>query len=177
MIGERVSGGRTGDTRADRGAQPNESCWTPRALLLGPALVQLVVAYLFSRDLRAGGNAPAVLVPLILLALGGAGGIVAGVFGRSRRLFHLGILCALVGFALPVALNAAATPINRSTALLPVLGDFDAEALGTLLFMRMVVELPFWGLYGILGIVGHLGSRRAENGTAVSNSLSGPPRR
>lgn len=157
-MGDRVSGGGTGEARSDGGAQPSESCWTPRILLLGPALMQIVVAYVLSQDLRGGVNAPAVLVPLILLALGGAGGIVAGIFGRSRQVWHLGILCALLGFVLPVAIHAAATPVDKSTSAIPGLGDFDAEGLGTLMFYRMLVELPFWGIYAVIVIVGYLRS-------------------
>ncbi len=176
MIGDRVSGGGAGETRSDAGAQPGESCWTLRVLLLGPALMQLVVAYVLAQDLRGGGNAPAVLMPLILLALGGAGGIVAGVFGRYRKMLHLGILCALLGLALPVAINAAATPVDQSTSVIPGLGDFGAEGLGTLMLSRILVELPFWGL-AVIAMFGYLRSGRAENGMAAPPKSSGPPHR
>lgn len=126
-------------------------------LLLGPALTQLAVAYLLSQDLRSGVNGAAVPVPVILLALGGAGGIVAGALGRSWTVFRVGILCALLGFALPAAIHPA-TPVDQHTSRIPGLGDFDAEGLGTLMFYRMLAELPFWGLYAVIAVVGYVGS-------------------
>lgn len=176
MVGGSVSD-ETGQARADGGVQPGGSPWTPRVLLLGPALMQLVVAYVLSRELRGGANPPAVLVPLILLALGGAGGIVVGVFGRSRRVLQIGILCAALGFVLPIAINAAAAPVDKHTSTILALGDFDAEGLGTLMLFRMLVELPFWGLYAVIGMFGHLQSRRAGNGTAAERESSSPPHR
>ncbi len=114
-------------------------------------------------------------MPLILLALGGAGGIVAGVFGRSRRVLHVGILCAVLGFVLPIAINAAAAPVDKDTSTIPGLGDFDAEGLGLLTLIRGLVELPFWTLYALIAIVGYLGSRRLEKGI-VARHMSSDPR-
>jgi len=175
VIGDRVSGGGTGEVPSDGGAQPGGSCWTPRLLLLGPALMQLVVAYVLSQELRSRASEAGVLVPVILLALGGAGGIVAGIFGRSRRVLHLGVLCAVLGFVLPIAINAAAAPVDKDTSTIPGLGDFDAEGLGLLTLVRVLVELPFWMLYALIVIVGYLGSRRLEKGT-VARQVSSDPR-
>jgi hypothetical protein len=172
VLGDSVSD-ETDEARADGGAQPGGSRWTPRVLLLVPALMQLAVAYLLSQDLRGGVNGAPVLVPVILLALGGAGGIVAGAFGRSQTAFHFGILCALLGFALPAAIHAAATPVDQHTSTIHGLGDFDAEGLGALMFYRMLVELPFWGLYAVIAVVGYVGSRRIENVTVPLHRSSG----
>ncbi len=144
-------------------------------LLLGPALMQIVVAYLLSQELRDRASEARVLVPVILLALGGAGGLVAGIFSRSRRLFRLGLLCSLLGFAFQATINAASTPVDKGTSTIPGLGDFDAEGLGLLTLMRMLVELPFWMLYALIAIIGYLGSRRLEKGT-VARQMSSHPR-
>ena len=176
MIGDSVNG-EPGAVHPEAAARPGGNRWTPRVLLLGPAMIQLVVAYVLYQDLRGGARVTPVLVSVMLLALGGAGGIVAGVFGRSRRLLQLGILSALLGFVLPAAIQAAAAPVDNSTSVVPFLGEFDAEGLGILLSPRMLVELPFWGLYAVVVIAGHLGSRRTENGTAASRISSGPGHR
>lgn len=156
-----LAGGRAGAAPPGGGPRTGEGRWTPRVLLIGPALMQLVVAYVLSQDLQQHLRAAPLLAPLILLALGGAGGIAAGVFGWSRRLFHLGILCALLGFAVPAAIHAFSAPVDQNTSAVPGLGDYDAEGLGTLMFYRMLVELPFWGLYGVIATIGYVGSRQA----------------
>lgn len=149
--------------------------WTPRVLLLGPAMVQLVAAYIMYHDLRTGARVTPVLASVMLLALGGAGGIAAGVFGRSPRWLRFGTLSAWCGIALPAALLAAAAPIDRHASVVPLLGEFDAEGLGVLMLAR-IVELPFWGLYGMVAIARYV-ERRRENGTTSSPTPSAPGHR
>lgn len=168
--------GETGDAHAEAVARPGRTVWTPRVLLLGPAMVQAIVAYVIYQDLRGGARLTPVLVSVMLLALGGAGGIAAGVFGRSRRLLQFGILSALFGIALPAAILAAAAPIDNTTSTVPFLGEFNAEGLGVLVLLR-ILELPFWGLHAVIVIAGYLGPRRIENGTAASHTSSGPGHR
>lgn len=162
------------DARPPAGAHPGASLWTPRVLLLGPALVQLVAAYLLSHELLGGVNAAPVLVPLILLALGGAGGLVAGILSRSGRAFSLGILCSLLGFGLQAVVQGTSTPVDKDTSVVPGLGTFDAEGLGTLTLIRVLLELPFWILYGLIAMVAYLGSRRTERRAVPSHLSSGP---
>ena len=176
MSGDRVTGDSI-ESRPPAGVHPRGSLWTPRVLLLVPALMQLVVAYLLSQQLLDRVNAAAVLVPVILLALGGAGGLVVGILRNSGRAFHLGVLCSLLGFAVPAVIQGASTPIDKDTSVVPGLGTFDAEGLGTLMLIRVLLELPFWALYGLFAIVVYLGSRRTDKRTMAPYISPGPPPR
>lgn len=174
MMDDRVTGEPI-ETRSSARVQPRGGFLTPRALLLGPAVMQVVVAYLLFQELRGRPSEAGVLAPVILLALGGAGGLGAGLLSRSRRVFRLGILCSLLGFALTVVIQTAATPVDKDTSVVLGLGTFDAAGLGTLMFTRVLLELPFWVLCALLAIVGYLGSRRPETGT-VARQISSDPR-
>jgi hypothetical protein len=148
---------------------------TPRVLLLGPAALQVLVAYLLFQEMRGRPSEVGVLAPVILVALGGAGGLGAGMLSRSGRVFRLGILCSLLGFALTVLIQATSTPVDKDTSAGLGFGTFDAAGLGTLMFIRVLVELPFWVLYALIAIVGYLGSRRPGKGT-VARQISPYPR-
>ncbi len=140
--------------------------WTWRAVLLGPAIIQLVVAYSLYRELREGVAAPAILVPVALLHVAGAAGILGGVLGRSRTGFFLGLACVILGFALPIAMNAVAAPVDKDTSSIQGLGTFDAEVLGTLMFLGMLFEAPFWLLYAAIAAWGYLRLRFARGRSA-----------
>ncbi len=151
----RASDGAAGTPR------PAGAWWRWRPLLLGPAIVQLAVAYGLYRDLRDGVGAPAILAPLAFLHLAGTVGILGGVLTRLRSVFFLGLVCTALGAALPIAMSAVAVPINKDTSSIPGLGSFDAEGLGTLMFLRMLFELPFWVLYAAIAAFGYVRARRS----------------
>jgi hypothetical protein len=175
-VGRGVSGD-AGTSRLRAGVPSIGSRWTPRVLLLGPALMQLAVASLLSRELRGGIRAAAVLVPVILLALGGAAGLAAGMFRSSGKALHLGILSSLLGFALAAVIPGASTLADTHTSVVPGIGELDAEGLGTLMLIRVLVELPFfWVLYSLIASVAYVGSRETERRTMVAPHSPSPRR-
>jgi hypothetical protein len=133
--------------------------WTWRAVLLGPAIIQLLVAYSLYRELRAGLAGPVILVPLALLHVAGGVGILGGVFGRSRGIFLLGLASTMLGVVFPIVMNAVAVPIDNDASSIPWLGVFDTESLGTLMFLRLLFEAPFWLLYVAIATVGYIRAR------------------
>lgn len=162
MSQEPISAGE-GDTpdRAAVSPPPAGTWWRWRSLLLGPVIVQLTVAFSLYRDLRAGTGGPAILAPLAFLHLAGAIGILAGVLSRLRSVFFLGLACTALGVAVPITMSLVAVPITKDTSSIPGLGSFDAEGLGTLMFLRLLFELPFWVLYGAIVAYGYVRARRA----------------
>lgn len=134
--------------------EPAGAWWTWRAVLLGPAFIQLIVARSLYTDLWGGSSSPAILVPLTVLHVAGPAGILGGVLGRSRHSLFLGLACTALGFALPIVMNAVAAPVDKDTALIPGLGRYDAEGLGAVMFLRLLIEAPFWLVYAAMAALG-----------------------